>query len=173
MFCLGFILFWTVWISWTWVAISFHMLGTFSTIISSSIFSFPFFLSSSSGTPMTQMLECLTLSQRSQRLSSFLFTMCLGVFLLGFILPGTLWNFFSFWNPQNANVGTFNVVPEVSYVVFFLFHAFFPIFCSVAVISTILSSRSFIRSSASVILLLILSSVLFISVFSLVLLGLW
>ena len=74
MFCLGFILFWTVWISWTWVAISFHMLGTFSTIISSSIFSFPFFLSSSSGTPMTQMLKCLTLSQRSQRLSSFLFT---------------------------------------------------------------------------------------------------
>jgi len=35
-----------------------------------------------------------------------------------------------------------------------------------AVISTILSSRSFIRSSASVSLLLILSSVLFISVFS-------
>ena len=50
----------------------------------------------------------------------------------------------------------------------------FSIFCSVTVISTILSSRSLIHSSASLILLLILSSVLFISVclfFSF--LGLW
>ena len=38
VFCLGFILFWTLWISWTWVAISFPILGNFSTIISSSIF---------------------------------------------------------------------------------------------------------------------------------------
>ena len=42
MFCLGFILFWTVWISWTWVAISFPIVGKFSTIISSSIFFMPF-----------------------------------------------------------------------------------------------------------------------------------
>ena len=72
MFCLGFILFGTLWVSWTWVTISFPILGTFSTIISSSIFSWSLFLSSSSGPPMTQMLGCLTLSQRSLRLSSFL-----------------------------------------------------------------------------------------------------
>ena len=72
VFCLGFILFGDFWVSWTWVAISFPILGKFSTIISSSIFSWHFFLSSSSGTPMIRMLGCLTLSQRSLRLSSFL-----------------------------------------------------------------------------------------------------
>ena len=72
VFHLGFILFGTLWVSWTWVIISFPILGTFSTIISSSIFSWSFFLSSSSGTPMIQMLGSLTLSQRSLRLSSFL-----------------------------------------------------------------------------------------------------
>ena len=72
VFRLGFILFWTLWVFWTWVIISFPILGKFSTIISSSIFSWSFFLSSSSGTPMIRMLGCLTLSQRSLRLSSFL-----------------------------------------------------------------------------------------------------
>ena len=72
VFHLGFILFGTLWVSWIWVAISFPILGKFSTIISSSIFSWPFFLFSSSGTPMIQMLGHLTLSQRSLRLSSFL-----------------------------------------------------------------------------------------------------
>ena len=38
-----------LWVSWTWVSISFPILGKFSTIISSSIFSRSFFLSSSSG----------------------------------------------------------------------------------------------------------------------------
>ena len=71
VFCLEFILFGTLWVSWTWVTISFHILGKFSSIISSSIFSWSFFLSSSSGTPMIQMLGCLTLSQRPVRLSSF------------------------------------------------------------------------------------------------------
>ena len=71
VFCLGFILFGTLWVSWTWVTISFPILGKFSTIISSSIFSWPVFLSSSSGTPMIQVLRCITLSQRSLRLSSF------------------------------------------------------------------------------------------------------
>ena len=47
VFCLGFTLFGTLWVSWTWVTISFPILGKFSTIISSSIFSCPFFLSSS------------------------------------------------------------------------------------------------------------------------------
>ena len=46
VFHLGFILFGTLWVSWTWVAISFPILGKFSTFISSSIFSHPFFLSS-------------------------------------------------------------------------------------------------------------------------------
>ena len=61
-FCLGFILFGTPWASWTSVAISFPILGKFSTIISSSIFSWPFFLSSS-GTPMIQMLGHLTVPE--------------------------------------------------------------------------------------------------------------
>src|SRR5574341_1071695 len=65
VFCLGFILLGTFWVSWTWVIISFPILGKFSTIISSSIFSWSFFLSSS-GTPMIQMLGHLILSQRSQ-----------------------------------------------------------------------------------------------------------
>ena len=72
VFCLRFILFGTLWVSWTWVTISFPILGKFSTIISPSILSWSFFLSSSSGTPMIQMLGHLTLSQKSLRLSSFL-----------------------------------------------------------------------------------------------------
>ena len=65
VFRLGFFLFVTLWVSWTWVAMSFPILGKFSAIISSSNFSWPFFLSSSSGTPMIRMLGCFTLSQRS------------------------------------------------------------------------------------------------------------
>jgi len=62
VFYLGFILFGTLWVSWTWVAISFPILGKFSTIISSSVLSYPFFLSSSSKTAMIRMLGYLTLS---------------------------------------------------------------------------------------------------------------
>ena len=47
MFLLGFILYGILCVSWTWLTISFSMLGKFSTIISSKIFSYPFFLSSS------------------------------------------------------------------------------------------------------------------------------
>ena len=43
MFLFGFILYGTLWASWTWVAISFPMLETVSTVISSNIFSYPFF----------------------------------------------------------------------------------------------------------------------------------
>ena len=68
----GFILFGTLWVCWTWVASSFPILVKLSTIISSSIFSCPFFLSSS-WIPMIQILGHLTLSQRSLRLSSFFF----------------------------------------------------------------------------------------------------
>ena len=89
MFHLGFILFGTLWDSWTWVTISLSILGNFSTIISLSIFSWPFFLSSS-GTPMIQMLWSFTLSQRSLRLSSFLlilFSSVLHLFLPFYLLP--------------------------------------------------------------------------------------
>ena len=58
------------------------------------------------------------------------------------------------------NVGVFNIVPEVSQAVF-IFFIILSIFCSVAVISTILSSQLLVHSSASIILLLIPSSVLF------------
>ena len=61
------------------------------------------------------------------------------------------------------NLDAFNVVPEVSETVL-IFKILFSLFCSVAVISTTLSSSSLIHSSASVILPLILSSVFFNSV---------
>ena len=70
VFLLGFILYGTLCASWTWLTISFSMLRKFSIIISSKNFSCPFFFSSSSGTPIIQMLVCLILSQRSLRLSS-------------------------------------------------------------------------------------------------------
>ena len=92
VFHLGFLLFWTLWVSCTCVTISFPILGKFSTIISSSIFSWSFFLSSSSGTPVIQMLGCLTLSQRSLRLSSFLlirFSFVLSASFISTILSST------------------------------------------------------------------------------------
>ena len=74
IFLLGFILYGTLCASWTWMTISFSMLGKFSTIISSKFFSYPFFFSSSSSeTPKIQMLVHLILTQRSLRLSSVLF----------------------------------------------------------------------------------------------------
>ena len=53
---LGFILPGTLCTSWTWMDISFPMLGKFLTIISSNIFLGPFYLSSPSGTPIMRML---------------------------------------------------------------------------------------------------------------------
>jgi len=108
VFCLGFILFGTLWVSWTWVTNSFPILGNFSTIISSSIFSWPFFLSSYSGTPMIQMLGHLTLSQRSLRLSSFLLI----------LFPPLLHLFPSLYLP-----------PHLSYLLPQLFHCWFPRDC--------------------------------------------
>ena len=119
VFLLGFILPGTVCVSWTWLTISFCILGKFSENFQGNqdnqLFKYflRFFFYSPSGIPIMQLLVCLMLSQRSLRLSSFLFIL-------------------------------------------------FSIFCSVAGISTILSSRSFICSSASVILLWIPYSVLFI-----------
>ena len=71
MFRLGFILYGTLWASWTWLTISFSMLGKFSTIISLK-FSHTLFFSTSSGTSIILMLVCLILSQMSLRLSSVL-----------------------------------------------------------------------------------------------------
>ena len=64
---------------------------------------------------------------------------------------------------NKVNVHAFNVVPEVSLQLSSFLFILYPIFCSEAVISTILSSMSFTHASASVILLWIPVSVLFIS----------
>ena len=77
VFLLGFILYGTLCACWTWLTISFSMLGKFTTIISLKIFSYPFFFSSSSGTPIIQMLLHLILFQRSLRLSSVPFILVL------------------------------------------------------------------------------------------------
>ena len=69
VFPLGFILYGTLCAFWTWLTISFSMLGKFSTIISSKIFSYPFFFSSSSGIPIIWMLVHLIWPQRSLRWS--------------------------------------------------------------------------------------------------------
>ena len=113
MFLLGFILYGTLCTSWTWVTVSFPMLGKFSVIISSNIFSGPFSLSYPSVAPIMQMLVCLMLSHRSLDCPAFFFIL-------------------------------------------------FSLFCSVAVISTTLSSSSLICSSACY--SAIPSSVFFISV---------
>ena len=115
VFHLRFILFGTLWVSWTWVAVSFHILGKFPTIISSSIFSWPFFLSSTSGTPMIQMLGCLTLSQRSLRLSSFLLILFSSLLHLfpPFYLPPHLSNLL----PQYSTVGSLQSVFDLSYCI--------------------------------------------------------
>ena len=81
------------WVYPVWDSLGFLNLGGYFlphfrevfTIISSTIFSWPFILSSSSGTPMIQMLGHLTLSQRSLRLSSFLLILFIYFFILCFI----------------------------------------------------------------------------------------
>ena len=65
---LWFVLFWTLWASWTWVAISFHILGKFPPLspqIFSHALSFCLLLGH-------LWFECLTLSQWFLKLSSFL-----------------------------------------------------------------------------------------------------
>ena len=117
-----------------------------------------------------------------------LINMCLVVFHLGFILFGTLWvswswvaiflphfmevfNYyllkyflmpflcvFFFSDSYDSNVGVFDIVPEVSEVFLISFNSFI-FFLSASFISTILSSTSYILSSASVILPLVPSRV--------------
>jgi len=74
VFLLGFILYGILYAPWTWLTISFPNLGKFSTIIASKIFSYPFFFSSSTGTPIIWLLMHLILSQRSLKLSSLRLT---------------------------------------------------------------------------------------------------
>ena len=109
VFHLGFILFRTLWVSWTWVAIYFPILGKFSTIFSSSIFSWPFFLSSSSGIPMIRILVCLPLSQRSLRSFSY-------------------FNYFFFF-PLLHLFPPFYLLPHLSYLLAPLFYCWFPPEC--------------------------------------------
>jgi len=90
LFLLGFILYGTLCTSCTLLTISFTMLGNFLTIISSKIFSYPFFLSTSSGTPIIWMLVHLILSQRSLRLScSFHFILLFRSYFHHFIFQFT------------------------------------------------------------------------------------
>ena len=119
-----------------------------------------------------------------------LVTKCLGVLLLGFILPGTLLPgldyFLSHVRKVSAIISS-NIFsgpsspPSETPMMWVLVHlmlsqrslrlssSFFFLFsisCSAAVVYTVLSSRSFICSPASFILLLIPSSVLFMFVCS-------
>ena len=118
-------------------------------------------------------------------------SMCLGMFLLGFILPGTLqfldfcdcflfhvreilsyylFKYFLkpllslfFWDIYNVNVGEFNVVLRYLKLSSFIYILFY-LFCYAAVISTNLSSSTVVCSSASFTLLLISSSIFLVSV---------
>ena len=122
VFHLGFILFGTLWVSWSWVIISFPILGKFSTIISSSIFSWSFFLSSS-GTPMIRMLGRLTLSQRSLRLSSFILILFSSMFHL--FLPFYLLSHLSYLLPPFSTVGS---LQSVFYLIYCTIHYILTLF---------------------------------------------
>ena len=82
-------------------------------------------------------------------------------YLLKYFLMVFLFVFF-FWDSYDSNVGTCNIILEVSEIVLISFNSFF-FFPLYSFISTILSSNSLILSSASVILLFVPSRVFFIS----------
>ena len=86
-------------------------------------------------------------------------------YLLKYFLMAFLFVFF-FWDSYDSNVEVFNIVPEVSEVVFISYNPF-SFFLSASSIATILSSTSLILSSSSVLLLLVPSRVLLISVIAL------
>ena len=84
------------WVYPVWDSLGFLDLVIISFPILGSIFSWSFFLSSSSGTPMIQMLGHLILSWRSLRLSSFLL-ICFPFFLSDSFISTIL--IFYFTNP--------------------------------------------------------------------------
>ena len=94
MFPLGFILYGAHCASWSWLTISFPILGKFWTIISSNIFSDTFFFSSSSGTPIIGMFVHLMLSRClwdcPQFFSFFFLYSILQQWIPPFCLPGHL-----------------------------------------------------------------------------------
>jgi len=98
-----------------WVAISFLILAKFSPIISSSIFSWPFLLSSSSGTPMIQTLGNFTLSQMSLRLSSFL--LILFSSLLHLFLPSIFYLTYPIFCLRYSTVGSLQTVFDLIYCI--------------------------------------------------------
>ena len=142
LFRLGFILFGTLWVSWNWVAISFPIIRNFST----TIFSCPFFLSSS-GTSMNRMLGCFTLSQRFLRLCSF----------NSFFLFSSLLHLFptSYFPPHVSSLLPHSTVglqsPFISVIALFIIDWFFFIssrsLLNISCISSILVSSLFICSS--------------------------
>jgi len=101
---------------------------------------------------------------------------CIGASASAPVLPINIQGWFPLWLTGLAFLLSKGLSRDFSsttgllgYLLFFL-HSFFYIFCFVAVTSTILSSRSLIFSSVSVILLLILSSVI---IHFYLFLGLW
>ena len=85
------------------------MLGEFSTITSSKIFSYHFFFSFSSSAAAKSLQSCLTLCDPRDGSPP------------GSSVPGIL---FFFWDPCNSNVGAFDIVPEVSETILSSFHSF-------------------------------------------------
>ena len=150
MFLFGFILYGTLCTSWTWLTISFPMLGNFSTI--SSVQSFIHVqLFVTQWTAAHQASLSITNSQSLLKLNYYLFKLSLIPFLF----------LFFFWDPYNLNVGAFKIVPEISETMLSSFHSFYFILLFSSYFHTILSSSSLIHSSASEILLLIPSRVFF------------
>ena len=142
VFLLGLILYGTFCASWTWLTISLSMLGTFSTIISSKVFSNPFFFSSSSGTPIIWMLVCLILSQRSlwKGNGNPLQCSCLenprdgGAWWAAVYGVAQSWTWLN-WLSSSSSRGLWDYP---------VFKILFTLFCSSAVISTIWFSSSLI-----------------------------
>ena len=99
----GLILFGTLCSSWTWMSVSSPRLGKTSAIMSSSMFSVPFSLSSPSGTRIMQMLVCLILSQKSLKLSSF-FKICFSFFSSAWVVSTALSFSLLFYSPVSSNL---------------------------------------------------------------------
>ena len=95
VFCLGFILFGTLWVSWTWVIISFPNLGKFSSfpqVFSRGLFFFFFFVFFFWDSYDSN-VGAFNISQRSLRLSSFIlihFSFFHSVSFISTILSSTL-----------------------------------------------------------------------------------